>query len=100
MIRCVMARFEDRQRDILEMRAPRVSAIECEKKTQIGVIRFQQCQPPEVVSTVAGNHAQPRVEQVVGLLNERPVMSCHHLDRFSRGAFDYLRVTVEVHHRQ
>ena len=74
--------------------------IEREEKAQVGVVRLEQRQPPEVVGAVAGHDAQPGVEQVVGLLDERAVVGRHHLDRFRRGALDDARVAVEQHQRQ
>ena len=84
VIRCLVARLEDGERLGVQMGAARLAAIEREQKAQIRVVRFEERQPPEVVGAVARHDAQPGVEQVVRLLDERAVVRGHHLDGFGR----------------
>src|SRR3954471_8038766 len=66
------------------MRTYRVAVIESEQKAQIGEIRLEQRQSSEVVGAVAWDDGKPRVEQVVRLVEEAPVMDGHGLHRFGR----------------
>ena len=55
--------------------------VDAEQETQIGGVGLQQGHPPKVVGAVAGNHAQPGVQEVVRLVEEGAVVGGEHLHR-------------------
>ena len=54
----------------LQMRADRLALVEREQEAQVGEVRLEQRQSPQVVGAVARHDAQPGVQQVVGLLEQ------------------------------
>ena len=79
------------------MRADGFPVIEREQEAQVGEVRLEQRQPPKVVGAVPGNDAQPRVEQVVGLLEEAAVVNGHRLHRLGRLVLECPRVRAVQH---
>ena len=80
-VRRVVRRLEDGERLASQMGAHRVAVIQREQEAQVGEIRLEQRQPPEVVRAVARDDREPRVEQVVGLFEEAAVVDGHGLHR-------------------
>ena len=74
-----MRRLEDGQRLLPKVRAHGVAVIEREQEAQVREVRFEQREAPKVVRAVAGDDAQPGVQQVVGLLEETAVVNGHGL---------------------
>ena len=60
---------------------PACALIDAEQEAQVRGMRFEQRQPPQVVRAVARHDAQPGIQQVVGLVEERAVVGRKHLHR-------------------
>ena len=84
----------------LQMRAAWLAGVQGEEKAQIGIVRFEQRQATQVVRAVAGDDGEPGVEEVVGLVDERPVMAGQHLDGLGRRPVECARVLAEEHQRE
>ena len=59
-VRRLVRRLEDGERLPSQMGTHRVAVIEREQEAQIGDVRLEQRQPPEVVRAVAGDDARAR----------------------------------------
>ena len=55
--------------------------VEREQEAQVRQVRFEQRQPSKIVRAVAGDDAEPGIEQVVGLLEEAAVVHGQRLHR-------------------
>ena len=99
-VRRPVRRLEHGQRLPPQMGAHRLAVIEREQEAQIGEIRFEQREPPEIVRAVAGDDGQPGVEQVVGLFEETPVVDGHRLHGLGRLVLNRSRVGPVQDERQ
>ena len=78
-VRCVVRCFKDRQSLSLKVCVDSLTLIDCEDEAQVGRIRLQQRQPPEVVRTVARNDTEPPIQQVVRLFEHGAIVNCNGL---------------------
>ena len=76
-VRGMVRRLEDRQRILPQVRADPLARVEGECETEIGKVRFEQCEPPHVVRAVPRHDTQPRVQQVVGFIEKPTVVNGH-----------------------
>ena len=85
-VRRLRRRLEHRQRrrvpDVGSIGSP---AVEREQEAQVRQVRLEQRQPAQVVGAVAGNDAEPGVQQVVALLEGAAVVGGEHLHGLGRG---------------
>ena len=74
------------------MSARRTSTIEREQKAQIRAVRFEHRQSPKVVRAVAGDDAEPSIQEVVRFVDERAVMGARSESVLARQTCAHVRV--------
>ena len=93
-------RLEHRQRLLSKVRADGVAVIEREQEAQVRQVRFEQREASKIVRAVPRDDAQPRVEEVVGLLEEAAVVDRHRLHRLSGLVLERARIRPVQHERR
>ena len=83
-VRRLVGSLEGGERLPSQVGTHRVAVIQREQKAQIGDIGLEQREPAEVVSAVAWDDGEPRVQQVVGLVEEAAVVHGHGLHGLGR----------------
>src|SRR5438093_11007652 len=80
--RCEVPCLQHRERLVIQMATLSLTGVDREEKAEVCVVRFEEGESPKVMSSVAGNDAEPGIQQVVRLFEQCSVMRCHYLDRF------------------
>ncbi len=65
-----------------------------EEERQIGVVRIEQVEVPEIEGVVAGDRSQERVQQVVAFIEELGIVNAEDFVKVGRRAFDGGKVAV------
>ena len=99
-IRDVMGRFKDGQRLSTQVRTDACSRIDREQEAQVGEVGLQQRQPAQIVGAVTGHDAEPRVQEVVGFLEQTAVVDRHRFHRFGGLVLQRALVRPVKHERQ
>src|SRR5438034_4737218 len=87
--------LQHRQRLMIQMATPRLTPVDREEEAEVCVVRFEDGQSPKVMSTVAGNDAEPRIQQVVRLFEQCSVVRRHYLDCFGSHLLQGLGVSIK-----
>src|SRR5882762_11975517 len=99
--RRLVPRFEHGERlAAAEGRRGPLALVETEEKAEIGTVRLQQAEAPQVLRAVAGHNGRPGVEQVIGLEMEAAVVGGQHLEGFGGRAVLSAAVVAEQHEGQ
>ena len=82
------------------MAANGLSGVQREQEAQIRQIRFEKREAPQVVGGVSRHDAQPRIEEVITLVEHAPVMSREHLHRLCRRGLERSRLRAVQDQRE
>ena len=101
VVRRLVPRFEHGERlAAAEGRRGPLALVETEEKAEIGAVRLQQGEAPQVVRAVAGHDGRPGVEQVIALEMEAAVVGGEHLEGLGGRAVLRAAIVAEQHEGQ
>ena len=100
-IRRLMGGLKDREiLAAVEVRARPLAGVEREEEAEVGDVRVEERQPPQIVRAVAGKDRQPGVQEVVRFVVQGTVVRGKRLGALRHAPIEPLRVAVIEHHGQ
>src|SRR5260370_24456512 len=98
--RCVGVGLKNREIFLAKMRVPTVATVEREEKREVGIVRIEKVERPQIKKMIHGEGRQKRIQQVVLLFVELRIMDAEDLVEFRAGPVHLREVQVVDHHGQ